>query len=746
MTAAVPRHGRGQRDRRGGDDPVDPVVLSEQDAARVRELRTGEDWAGWLRLAARFPGRDLPGLLASAGEDDAVGTGGQKAGQRPEVGPGGVPPGLWDALAWLARREGFAVDRVHHGNAASSVSWHGRRINIRADLDPRAAAQALVHELGHVLLHDRDDGHPPGASTAGCRGTGKVEADSVAFVVSERFGLDTSGYAWPYLASWAGSDPRAQPEAAVMMAARHITTAAATITGHLDAALFGRPAQPEQAVRPRVRQPASAVYTRRRSVESVMPGAGQLAASAMAGSQPAVPARAQEPVTGPAAVRPVPAGIVRVLGDAERFYLDCLPGSWVPGYLAGRGLPEAAVTRWRIGYAPSGWTSLTTRLRELGHHDDDILAAGLARRSSRGNLIDYFRDRVMLPVRAPDGAVAGFIARAHPDARAGVPRYLNSPGTAAYVKGDLLFGLHEAREQLAGGAVPVLAEGPFDAIAVTLADPRRYAGLAPCGTALTSRQVAALASACDISEAGVIVALDGDRAGRDAAVRAYGVLSAVTSKAVAVTLPPDRDPASILQADGAAALQAVLRQRAEPLASLVIDAHLDQWSARLGEAEGQLGALRSAASLIASMLPPDIADQILGITGGRRLDPVGDDLRPIALPELPEIARLLPVGAACQITRVAERLGTDLSDVTAEVASGLASEASTSRRLTASARDTAGRHQRPPRVSDATHVSAAGFPTQALVGPGTSGRSPPRPRPSAQAVPARSASQRALRI
>lgn len=110
-------------------------------------------------------------------------------------------------------------------------------------------------------------------------------------------------------------------------------------------------------------------------------------------------------------------------------------------------------------------------------------------------------------------------------------------------------------------------------------------------------------------------------------------------------LPPGRDPADILQAYGATALRAMLRQRAEPLARLVIGAHLDQWSPRLRDTGGQLSALRSAASLIASMLPPQTADQVLRITSRRRLDPVGDDLRPVAHPELPQIARLLPVGA-----------------------------------------------------------------------------------------------------
>src|SRR6266516_4629099 len=203
----------------------------------------------------------------------------------------------------------------------------------------------------------------------------------------------------------------------------------------------------------------------------------------------------------------------RVLWDAEHFYAARLDDSWVPSYLRERGFDATVATEWRIGYAPSGWTTLTDHLLGLGHHRADIEAAGLTRRSRRGTLIDHFRDRAMLAIRRPDGPIAGFIAR--PGSGPGAPKYLNSPETAAYKKGDVLFGLHEARERLARGALPVIVEGPFDAIAVTLAD-ARCAGIAPCGTALTTRHVAALGKLADLRDTGVLVALDGDRAGRAA--------------------------------------------------------------------------------------------------------------------------------------------------------------------------------------------------------------------------------------
>jgi DNA primase len=505
------------------------------------------------------------------------------------------------------------------------------------------------------------------------------------------------------VASWAGSDQRARPQETIRATGTRIVSAANTITAHLDVAVFARPTQPAADV-------------------------------------PAATRLDPEPARTPAPDPPKPE-ISRVLLDAERFYRGHLDRSWVPGYLAARGLGQATMRQWRIGYAPAGWTELTSHLRGLDHEDAVIEASGLARRSSRGTLIDHFRDRVMLAIRNENGIVAGFIGRAHPDAAPAVPKYLNSPETTTYVKGELLFGLHETRDQLARGAMPVIAEGPFDAIAISTADPHRYAGLAPCGTAFTSRQAAALGRVADLSRTAVLVALDGDRAGRQAAVKAYTVLLTVTSKTTAVTLPPGRDPAEILQVDGPTALRDVLQNRAQPLAAVVIDAHLDSWASRLDHAEGQFHAMRSAATLIASLLPSDTADQILEVTGGHRLAMLDDDLRPVENPELLAIARLLPANAACQIVRIADRLGTDSSEVTVEVANAVSKVAAIPKRATARG------HQNDPGPrpiirtdTDPVRLAAVGYPDL----PTTITNSTPSPKsgPSIPSAPRRIASRR----
>ena len=214
-------------------------------------------------------------------------------------------------------------------------------------------------------------------------------------------------------------------------------------------------------------------------------------------------------------------------------------------------------------------------------------------------------------------------------------------------------------------------EGPFDAIAVTLADRDRYAGLAPCGTALTSAQIEALSRTADLRRAGILAAFDGDTAGRKAAVRAYDLLRATSDRLRAVALP-GKDPAEILESDGAAALCTVLRDRVEPLSAFVIDAHLEPWERRLRDTGGPLLAMRSVAAVIADLLPTETAEAIRRITGNQELAMVDEHMQPIANPALPQIASKLPADTAFQITRTAERLGfTDYSDVLAEVANAI---------------------------------------------------------------------------
>ncbi|HEY1619265.1 MAG TPA: toprim domain-containing protein [Streptosporangiaceae bacterium] len=489
-----------------------------------------------------------------------------------------LPDGL-AALAHLAWRHGFSVEhhhRVAHGACAGHLGvtqWPDRQILLPASLPPDREILALAHQIGHILLHSGIARVDPGG-TVPCHGLRKVEADSVAYLTIVHLGIDPAPITFPHVSSWAGTDPRAQPAAAIRAATARITSAAQSITGHLEAGL-----------RPR-RVPTA---------------------------RAAAPADDLLPPTAPG-------DLVAVNEAALAFFRARLSGSWVPGYLTSRGLSPATQEQWQAGHAPAAWDALTRHLRAAGYPDTLLQAAGLARRSRRGTLIDVFRNRAILPIRAPDGTLAAFIGRAPDPQGKGVPKYLNSRRTSLYDKSTILFGLCEAREALAAGGRPVLAEGPLDAIAITVAAPGRYAGLAPCGTALTPQHVDALSQATDLAATGVLAAFDPDQAGRRAAVRAYHLLTPLTSAVWTAVLPAGGDPAQILADRGGAGLVAALGERVVPLADLVTDAELGRWSRWLDHAEGQLNALHATAAVIAALRPDHVSRQVARLASRLNLD------------------------------------------------------------------------------------------------------------------------------
>jgi DNA primase len=196
----------------------------------------------------------------------------------------------------------------------------------------------------------------------------------------------------------------------------------------------------------------------------------------------------------------------------------------------------------------------------------------------------------MLPIRNaraphPDN-VSGFLGRRNPtkddDDYAG-PKYLNTKTTPAFTKGESLFGYAESRTHLDRGALPVLVEGPMDALAVTIASHNAAIGVAPMGTALTTGQVKQLLSHVRLANGGrsrIAVATDADAAGWRAAQVAYWLLTAADLDPSYVRLPQGLDPSSLLAAHGAAALDKAIELR-EPLADLLVDQTLRQsgaWS------------------------------------------------------------------------------------------------------------------------------------------------------------------------
>ena len=232
--------------------------------------------------------------------------------------------------------------------------------------------------------------------------------------------------------------------------------------------------------------------------------------------------------------------VVELNQQAQEYFAGNLrPGTAGQTYLVDR-LGEGVIDGpWALGYAPSGWTNLTRQLQRNGATDAEILGAGLGRVSSRGNVIDAFRDRAMVGIRDTDGSLVGFVGRdLSGDERA--PKYVNTGTTAAFTKSQQVFGLTEAPD----GAKIVRAEGAFDAMAISLAGEGEAAGVAPMGTAMSDVQARKIADRA--VDGRVWLANDSDKAGRAATETDYFALAQHGAHARLVSVPGS-DPAAAWQ-------------------------------------------------------------------------------------------------------------------------------------------------------------------------------------------------------
>ncbi|MEV0272856.1 toprim domain-containing protein [Hamadaea sp. NPDC050747] len=221
-------------------------------------------------------------------------------------------------------------------------------------------------------------------------------------------------------------------------------------------------------------------------------------------------------------------------------------------YLRERGIEAAAGSWWQPGVAPGGWTALLDRLTGLGFTSAELLAAGLVRRSRTGRLIDYLRQRVVFPIHDPRGNIIGFTGR-DLSGRADAPKYLNTPTTTIYHKGEALFGLslqlaHRRRRDRRPIRVFVV-EGAADAIAVHRMVHQHVSEqllpVALCGIVLTEHHLRLLRKTIGPT-ASLSLLLDGDDAGRDAFERWLPLLRTWAGPVDIATLPDGTDPAELL--------------------------------------------------------------------------------------------------------------------------------------------------------------------------------------------------------
>ena len=220
------------------------------------------------------------------------------------------------------------------------------------------------------------------------------------------------------------------------------------------------------------------------------------------------------------------------------FLRDSPQATKARAYLSGRGLSDEVLADFGVGFAPSAWDRVLTAGQRAGYSIAELEAAGLVQKGRKGGHYDRFRARITFPVRDPRGRVQGFGARAlSPDSK---PKYLNSPEGELYRKSRTLYGIDRARAAIAKRGRAVVVEGYTDVLAAHQAGIEE--AVAVMGTAVTPEQLRLLASyAVD-----VVLALDADRAGRDAMLRAQRVAGARRVRLRVAAMPRGDDPADLL--------------------------------------------------------------------------------------------------------------------------------------------------------------------------------------------------------
>ena len=228
----------------------------------------------------------------------------------------------------------------------------------------------------------------------------------------------------------------------------------------------------------------------------------------------------------------------------HRALLSSEAGQTAKHYLEERGQDLKTIQDFQLGYSPSGWDSLCQHLRERGYRDEELVAAGLAVEGERG-LRDLFHQRIMFPITDMRGRVVGFGGRSLPieGQEEAQPKYLNTPQTAGFDKGSLLYALDKAKEEIRRQGLAVIVEGYTDAIA---AHQHGFPNVvASMGTALTERQVRLLKR----FSRDVVLALDADTAGQEATLRAVEYQDILGRDIRVVILPEGRDPDEVIRSD-----------------------------------------------------------------------------------------------------------------------------------------------------------------------------------------------------
>ena len=245
------------------------------------------------------------------------------------------------------------------------------------------------------------------------------------------------------------------------------------------------------------------------------------------------------------------------MAEALVFFRESLARNEVArAYVQGRGIDEASVATWEIGYAPDSFESLTQRLRQKGHDLNECKSLFLVDERERGGVYDKFRGRLMFPIRDERGELVAFGGRLLGD---GQPKYINSSDTPLYRKSRVLYGFDHAKDAIAKSRRAVLVEGYLDVIACHRAEEKT--AIASLGTALSEEHAKLLKRWAEE----VTVLYDADAAGQKAAERAVELLRAEGIRVRVALMPEGEDPDTLLKRAGPSAVRKAVEGGLSPL-------------------------------------------------------------------------------------------------------------------------------------------------------------------------------------
>src|SRR5215211_5521092 len=274
----------------------------------------------------------------------------------------------------------------------------------------------------------------------------------------------------------------------------------------------------------------------------------------------------------------------------ERYLWEAPKAEKARRYLTERGLGEDVLRRFGVGMAPSAWDQVLTGSQRAGFKLDELQAAGLVQKGRQGGHYDRFRNRITFPIRDQRGRVLGFGARAlSADSK---PKYLNSPEGELYRKSHTLYGIERARGPIAKARRAIVVEGYTDVIALYQAGIEETVAI--MGTAITPEQLAMLAGLTD----SVVLALDADRAGADAMIRAQRVAGGRGLELRVAAMPEGEDPADMLQ-EGSIGRFREMVERAIDLPSFRVDTALGRGD--LGTVAGRERVLGEVGPVLKAM-------------------------------------------------------------------------------------------------------------------------------------------------